>query len=55
MKTLYINQRFIDPSIFLRYPLITKYSISDVSTIEGADIVDIMIWDYSKSNDTHNS
>jgi hypothetical protein len=39
IKNIYINQRFIDPSVLLRYPLITKYSISDVSTIEGADIV----------------
>ena len=44
MKNIYINQRFIDPSVVLRYPLITKYSISDVSTIEGADIVDHSVY-----------
>ena len=39
MKTLYINQRFIDPSIFLRYPLSIKYAVTDVSAIEDADII----------------
>jgi hypothetical protein len=40
MKTIYVNQRFVDPPVLLRYPLITKYSTSDMSVIENTAIVD---------------
>jgi hypothetical protein len=44
MKNIYINQIFIDPPVLLRYPLSTKYSMSEVSIIEGAAIIDNSVY-----------
>lgn len=44
MKNLYVNKRFCDPAVLLRYPLIESYNHTNVSIIEESPIVDHSVY-----------
>lgn len=43
-KKIYVNKRFYDPAVLLRYPLITQYDNDNVSIIEETPIVDHSVY-----------
>jgi len=44
IKNIYVNKRFCDPAVLLRYPLILRYNENDILVIEENPIIDHSVY-----------